>query len=565
MRTFDEHELRCDMELGGFWEFVIEPERRDRGRLPGEYNRMIHVPSAWESMPGLENYRGRAWMRTSIPGSAELATRLVFGGVSHTGTVYVNGREIGSHYDAFTPWSVNAGVLGPGSHELVVEVDNSFGPHSALHIENDYYTYGGITRPVRVQLVPEVYVDRIFCLPVRAGSGWDLDVRVRIRNSGSRSITRKTLVALDLPGTCVDLGRVTLKPGAVREVRGRLRRPDVKPWSPQEPNLYSVQALLMDGDEPVDDLIDRIGFRRIQVKGRKLLLNGRPIRLAGYNRHEDHPRFGCALPLATMVQDLQTMRDLGCNFVRTCHYPNDLRFLDLCDELGICVWEESHARTVDFRHPLFRQQIADSTREMVEWHFNRPSILLWGCLNECESDTVFGRREHARVIKLIKKLDMSRPVTFASNRADRDLCLGLVDVVAWNRYDAWYGGAPSDIEPELKKMLKWLHSDRSRGGKGKPVIMSEFGAGGIFGCRGVNHAKWTEEYQAEVLDESLRVYLNHPGVVGAAIWQFCDVRVTGDWWSGRPRTMNNKGTVDEYRRPKLCYEVVKKRMREAGL
>jgi beta-glucuronidase len=294
------------------------------------------------------------------------------------------------------------------------------------------------------------------------------------------------------------------------------------------------------------------------------MLNGKPLRLRGYNRHEDHPQFGCALPAEAMVTDLALLRDLGCNFVRTAHYPNDMRFLDLCDEMGVYVWEESHARNVEFKHPKFRQQIVDSTREMIEWHHNRPSVILWGCLNECESRTRSGRREYERVFQLMRSLDPSRPVTFASNRRDLDICLDLVDIVSWNRYDAWYGGEPENIEPAIRDILRWLHSPKSKGGRGKPVIMSECGAGAIYGCRHPNHAKWTEEYQAEVLDETLRVYLNHPDIVGVAIWQFCDCRVTRNRWSGRPRTMNNKGTVDEYRRPKLAYEVVKRRMHEAA-
>ena len=191
------------------------------------------------------------------------------------------------------------------------------------------------------------------------------------------------------------------------------------------------------------------------------------------------------------------------------------------------------------------------------------TIVIWGCLNECESHTAFGRREYARVLGLIKKLDPTRPVTFASNHAHEDLCLGMVDIVSWNRYDGWYQGEPPDVEPMLKKMLRWLHSKRSRGGSGKPVILSEFGAGAIHGHRSPNRAKWTEEYQCDVLDETLRIYLNHPDVVGVAIWQFCDVRITRGWWRARPRTMNNKGTVDEFRRPKLAYNVVKHRMHAA--
>ncbi|MBD3240190.1 MAG: hypothetical protein GF331_06355 [Chitinivibrionales bacterium] len=152
-------------------------------------------------------------------------------------------------------------------------------------------------------------------------------------------------------------------------------------------------------------------------------------------------------------------------------------------------------------------------------------------------------------------------MTFASDKQKKDLCLGLVDIVSWNRYDAWYGGTPANVKPGLEDVLAWLDSDASKGGAGKPVIMSEFGAGAIYGNRQRCRSPWSEEYQCDALDECLKVYLNHPRVSGAVIWQFCDVRVTRNWWGGRPRTMNNKGVVDEYRRAKLAYEVVRKRMR----
>ena len=106
-------------------------------------------------------------------------------------------------------------------------------------------------------------------------------------------------------------------------------------------------------------------YRQIEVKGKKLLLNGNSLRLRGFNRHEDHPQFGNALPLEAVANDLERFREMGCNFLRTSHYPNDMRMLDLCDEMGICVWEESHARTVDFKHPMYKEQITKSTVEML--------------------------------------------------------------------------------------------------------------------------------------------------------------------------------------------------------
>ncbi len=562
LRVFQEHELRRRVSLDGRWEFVTAAQRRDRRTLPTRYPSSLQVPGAWETLPGLENYRGTAWLRTGVETHDDLALRLVFGGVSHTGTVFVDGRKAGGHYDAFTPWDCLVPRLGYGKRELVVEVDNSFGRHTALHRENDYYTYGGITRPVEAQYVPTVYVERVLAVPRRRGKKWELDVRVVLRNWSRDTMERSVEIAIAGLDHQESLGGVIVPGNGSREVHRTLKGLTPQAWSARSPKLYGLSVLLLDDGCPVDDLCDRIGFREVEVRGTRILVNGQAVQLRGFNRHEDHPQFGCALPVAAMTADLEIMRDLGANFVRTSHYPNDMRFLDLCDEMGFYVWEESHARAIPFDQPAYREQITASTTEMVQWHHNRPSIIIWGCLNECESQTRSGRREHERVLKLLKRVDPSRPVTFASNRQKQDLCLGLVDIVSWNRYDAWYGGKPENVKPALEDALAWLDSDASKGGAGKPVIMSEFGAGALYDNRQRCRSPWSEEYQCDALDESLKVYLNHPRLSGTAIWQYSDVRVTRGWWGGRPRTMNNKGVVDEYRRPKLAYDVVKKHLRK---
>jgi beta-glucuronidase len=577
----DEHVYRKSYsERPALWEFVTEPERTGHAGLPRRYTRQILVPSAWETLPGLENYRGKAWLRSAVPGAPKgRALRIVFGGVSHTARVFIDGKLVGQHYDAFTPFEVLVPGKGKGMpHEIVVEVDNSFGEHSALHLENDYYTYGGITRPMKIQQVPPVFVERLHATPRRKGKDWLLDVVVRLRNWSAEPHRYNVRVCGgDFLPPSTDLGIVAVAAGARAEVRATLSAPGVEPWSPESPVLYDVRVFAVDEaiasrdadgvpHRDLDELGDRIGFREVKVRGKQILLNGKPIRFRGYNRHEDHPQFGCAIPVEAMMTDLQLLRDLGCNFVRTSHYPNDMRFLDLCDELGILVWEESHSRSTPFKHPKFHEQILTNTAEMVDWHRNHPSIIIWGSLNECESQQPESVDTVAAVLGLLKQLDPSRPVTFATMYAKRDLCLGLVDIVSFNLYEGWYGGQPETIGVRLKELLGWLHTDASKGGKGKPVIVSEFGGAALYGNRQPRATKWSEEYQARLLDEALRVYLNHAEVSGAAIWQFCDCRITPGHahWGTRPRTMNNKGTVDEYRRPKLAYEAVQRRMREAA-
>lgn len=571
IRTFQDHVIRPVSSLDGLWEFRPEADKKVRGKMPRSYSRQIEVPSAWESLPDLRDYRGTAWYRKTFELSSDANVRIVFGGVSHTARVWIDGQEVGSHYDAFTPWSVTAVGLKAGSHQLVLEVDNSFGEHSALHIPNDYYTYGGITRPVVLERIPDQYIEQLFAVPRQYRGKWQLDVRVRVRNIGLEPAfgTLKVSVA----GEHLLLTLHKIEPGDSGEISGTLRNLPVKAWSESSPQLYPVTVELSEEGICCDDLIERVGFREIKVKGKKLFLNGEELHLRGFNRHEDAPIYGCALPPALMAHDLDLLQDLNGNFVRTSHYPNDQRFLDMCDERGIYVWEESHCRSTPFEHPLFEKQIADSTREMVESHFNHPCILMWGSLNECDTRTEEGMAVHEEVMQQLKMLDDSRPVTYAGNHRMEDRCLAYADIVSWNIYTGWYGGGVEDIKTILAEMIDWLDSPESGGGRGKPLIMSEFGAGAIPGCRNLQADLWSEDYQALLLEEALKVYLHHPRISGAAVWQFSDVRVSKGSNSSpvnhysplnRPRCMNNKGVVDEYRRPKLSYAVVKSCMADAA-
>ncbi len=128
---------------------------------------------------------------------------------------------------------------------------------------------------------------------------------------------------------------VSINAGETATCRLSIPCEGVRPWMPEAPALYAVSAVLSVEGQAVDDLIDRVGFRTVRVEGRRILLNGKPLRLKGFNRHEEFGDFGLSVPVEAMMVDLQLMRDMGANCVRTCHYPNDPRFLDLCDMTGM--------------------------------------------------------------------------------------------------------------------------------------------------------------------------------------------------------------------------------------
>ncbi len=192
----------------------------------------------------------------------------------------------------------------------------------------------------------------------------------------------------------------------------RLRLAGAEPWAPRAPRLYSLSASLGD-----DDMVERIGLREIRVEGRDLLLNGEPLRLLGFNRHDSHPQFGCGLPEALLAADVQILQDLGANFVRGSHYPQDPRFLDLCDEAGLLVWSEAigwQHTAAHLNDPRFIEAQLLDIGEMIAGAANHPSVILWGLLNESLSQEPASRGGYER---LIGRDPQARP------DAAGDLCL----------------------------------------------------------------------------------------------------------------------------------------------
>lgn len=239
-----------------------------------------------------------------------------------------------------------------------------------------------------------------------------------------------------------------------------------------------------------------------------------------------------------MAQDMDLMQETGANAVRTCHYPNDERFLDLCDERGMLVWEENHARGLSIermRNPNFDTQCRNCIDEMITQHYNHPSIVIWGILNECDSTSKEGRTKYQNQYEQIKRLDPSRPATSAACKHFRDICLDLPDIVSFNMYSGWYQDI--SVKERHEQEMDWI---ARAGGEGKPVIVSEFGAAAVYGYRDRGHCKWSEERQADIIRENLECYRKDNRLAGAFVWQFADCKVTEEeWFSNRPRCHNN--------------------------
>lgn len=544
IRLFDTHHIRNTKELEGMWDFSVHGSDK-KYTLP--------VPGCWEQHPAFYSYRGQREYTKTVYVEKDCNLRLEFKGVSHTADVYFDGEKVAHHYNAYTPFSAVICGVQKGEHEIKVQVDNSFSESSALHIPNDYYTYGGITRPVGLEMLGDAYIKNIHFTPYMEEDGWHGKTEVTVCNLTARELSVYLCGEL---AEHIMADNLVLPPNGEETVVFESGFGDVKSWSDKAPNLYYLNFTLSAEGKEIDDLIERVGFRTVELKGKDILLNGEKIFLKGFNRHEDYASEGCAVSFGHLVQDINLMQDMGANALRTCHYPNDERTLDLCDERGILVWEENHARGLSIKqmqNPNFEKQCADCIDEMIENHYNHPSIVIWGILNECASQTDEGREMYKKQFEQIKSLDTSRPHTFATCMHFTDKSLDLPDILSVNLYIGW--GEHEDTKERIDRQAKWM---LECAGEEKPIIISEFGAGAIYGLRDKTCQKWSEEYQAEVIRENLEVYMNKEEISGTFVWQFADCRVTPEVWFGaRAGCRNNKGIVDMYRRPKLAYDVIK--------
>lgn len=542
------------MNLDGIWDFAflgdVDPESVQINALI--YPERMAVPTCFDAAPAFAGQRGLVAYRTTIHLQDTTPHRLVFESVHHWCRVFVDGKPIRDHAGGFTRFNVDLIGLPAGQTELVVLVDNRFdAARSPLHLPHyDWYQYGGISRSVTLRRLGDLWIDNLriatddLTLPA---------IMVNIRYAATVGLGLTPLII-----TCNDQvvfeEQVNLN-DTVGEIIRRLVLPGAGLWSPDMPNLHWLRVHLGD-----DERCERFGIRQVRVDGRQILLNEKPLRLLGFNRHEAHPQFGHSQPDALLIADLQQLRDLGCNFVRGSHYPQNPRFLDLCDEFGICVWSEAIGWQNTAEHLTDAQFVAAQQAhitEMVEAAANHPALILWGLLNEGHSHDERCRTTYATLIEQIRHLDPTRPVTYASNQPFGDLCFDLADIISINTYPGWYTGELDEIPTELDRLMAHLDAGAAAH---KPILISEIGAGAIPGWRDAHQGRWTEQYQAQLLEIIIRhLFVTRGRVCGLSIWLYNDFRSPDSIW--RPRGLNDKGVVDEYRRPKAAYETVKRQFR----
>lgn len=557
-RRFAQHLIRRPIDLAGFWDFAFLG-----GREPDEvqpeaiaFDDVMAVPGSWDATPRYAGRRGLAAYRRTVsidqPGDA----RLILDGLHHWARIYVDGEARLDHVGGFTQVPVDLPDLEIGSHEIVVLTDNRIDyDRCPLHLDYfDWYHFGGLTRGAELHPLGPFSIDDLRITTLDHATR-RVKVAIHLRATEPTEEVDLTLLVND----AAQLNETVTLDAGESVIERELELKDLPLWSPDAPHLHLFRAEVHHADH-LDDLQMRTGLRTVSLDGQAIQINGEPVQLRGFCRHESHPQFGCGLPDALIVADVQQLRDMNCNFVRGAHYPQDVRFLDLCDEAGLCVWNEAVAWQPYVEHlndPKFIAAQKQNVEEMVAASYNSPAVMMLGIFNEGHSHKDGSQSGYETMMQHLRDVDGTRPITYACNHPFDDLNLHLCDIIAINTYPGWYGSEYTEIPQRLDDIVKHLDGD---GHAEKPMIISEIGAGAIPGWRDWNETHWSEQYQSKALATTIRhMFFDRERFCGLSIWQFGDMRTGNNIEKrlGRPRGFNNKGVVDEYRRPKLAYQTVK--------
>ena len=520
----------ADVSLDGTWDFRFEEDKilETAGDAGFSATDRMTVPGCWDTMPRWYMKHGTGLYRRTFTLEKPLKDAvLVVDGMGIRARFEVDGRDLGTHPYPYARLELPVGPLAAGEHTVFAAVDNVMEwPRVKLaRPYYDFYFYGGFYHGVKIaERQPKVFVRT---LDYRTG---EIEIEV--------------------------------------EGRGRERRfvPNFKLWSPEEPNLTTIEV----AGRPV-----RFGIRQVEARDRRIYLNGREIFLKGFNRHESEMTSGSATSETLMLQDIQRLKAAGGNFIRGAHYQQCERFLDLCDEMGVLVWEESLGwgngqdyvngkfPPNELKDPEFCDLQVHQTREMVRASFNHPSVIISGFLNECNSRLPACKTLVDRLIETVRAERTGRLVTFACNICSEDICCENVDLVSFNAYPGTIPmepGTPKMLKDSVSRAFTKRISDFRKRYPDKPIMVSESGVGAAYGAHDPNASTLTEEFQDEYLKDIFETLWANPDCVGFSIWQMNDGRTRERF---DPKAVSSffggslAGVFDQMRRPKMSLATVR--------
>lgn len=460
---------------------------------------------------------------------------LKIGAVNYLCRIFINGKYAGMHRGGSTPFYIDITDLLEHSNRIVIQADSTRRDEQVPPAVTDWFNYGGVYRDIELIRVPRVHI-RDLRIALEPGSGFK---KIRASVTMSEAVNDTAVLTIDELGIKQEM---TVKDGraeAVFEASPQL-------WCPEEPKLYEVHVSCCG-----DNIMDKVGFREICVKGMDIMLNGKPVFLRGISCHEDSPVNGKGLTDDERIGNIRAAKELGCNFMRVAHYPHSERMSQLADEMGILLWEEIPVYwEVHFGSKDTYSDAENQLRELIARDYNRASVIIWSVGNE-NQDTDERLKFMGELAECARSNDPTRLVSAAclvnfEKNAIEDRLEQYLDVIGLNEYCGWYT-ADLRMLPEL-----FANSDPK-----KPVIITEFGADAFAGLRGTVTDKGTEDCQAFVYEKQIENIRKISYIKGMTPWILHDFRCPRRT-SANQRYYNTKGLLSADRKHrKMAFYVLR--------
>jgi beta-galactosidase len=543
--------------------------------------------------PDVSYYRGQGWYRTRLKVENPFAggrTLLHFLGAAQVTTVFVGETQVGVHeggYDEFV-FDITEAVDGLDAKltakgvPLTVCCDNSRRMDTIPSDFSDFSLYGGLTRHVQLMYVPGVYVDSLDITVTDAESAHPvIEARVHIVTTVAyMGPVPVQFEILDPDGTVIFSEQTNAHVGSIATVRHTLKQPRL--WSPRHPEVYQCRATYLHISENGTDhtMTERFGIRHFEfVEHGPFKLNGERLLLRGTHRHEDHAGFASAMPDELIRAEMKLIKAMGANFIRLGHYQQNRLVLELCDELGILVWEEVPWCRGGIGGDHWKNMVREKLTNTIEQHRNHPSVILWGLGNEDDWPTEYPSvdKEAIRAFmtelrNLAHKLDPTRLTSFRRCDFARD----IPDVYSPSIWAGWYSGLYTEYQASLEKQVKlqphMLHiewgadSHAGRHSETPDKAIADVGTGHGTDERGLDYkltggaprvskdGDWSETYACNLFDWHLKVQESLPWLTGAAQWVFKDFTTPLRVENPVPR-VNQKGVIARDMTKKEAYFV----------
>jgi beta-galactosidase len=578
--------------LGGPWEvwhgaFAKDANRWTKVELPHCFNARDAVD------PDLDYYRGQGWYRTNLKIANPFPngrTLLHFEGAGQKSRVFLDAEQVGEHVGGYDEWIVDitdaaakaaSNPQNKSGIPLVILCDNSHDLEMIPSDFSDFNLYGGMYRYLNLVYVPAISIERLHITPaVKDDGSAEISVVARLYNPEAvADPVNISIRVLDPSG--VTVYTATAGPGSWSGERelAKFVIQKAQLWSPSRPALYRCEATLSSahGDSTA---VERFGLRHYEfITHGPFKLNGERLLIRGTQRHEDHAGLGAAMTEDLIRKEMQMIKDMGANFIRLAHYQQSRIVLDLCDELGIMVWEELPWCRSGIGNDVWQQQARRMLRNMIDQHYNHPSVILWGLGNENDWPGEFPSQDQQAIRAFLTQLrdeaHQLDPTRLTSIRRC-EFAKDIPDVYSPSIWAGWYRGRYTEykasVEEEMQKVNHFIHmewggdSHARRHSEDPDKVIAQIVTGKGTDERGLDFLRsggltraskdgdWSETYICNLFDWYLKEQETMPLLTGSAQWIFKDFSTPERPENPIPK-VNQKGLTERDLTPKEGYFV----------